>query len=80
LRFFRSQARGTSINRIRTASAGRMAAGAFAVWLDPLNQDTGSLQDLLCPFPAEALFARKVGTLVNNSRNEDPRCVQEADT
>jgi hypothetical protein len=31
-------------------------------------------------FPTEALFARKVGTLVNNSRNEDPRCVQEADS
>ena len=80
LRFFRSPARGTSINRIRTASAAILPAEAFAVWLDPANDDKTALQELLCPYPAEALFARQVGTLVNNARNEDSRCVQEADS
>jgi putative SOS response-associated peptidase YedK len=51
-------------------------ADAHADWLDPDNQDAGSLQDLLRPYPAEALFARRVGTLVNNPRSDDPPCVQ----
>jgi putative SOS response-associated peptidase YedK len=56
-----------------------LSAESFERWLDPANDDKASLQDLLCPFPADMLFARKVGTLVNNARNEDARCVQEAD-
>ena len=57
-----------------------LSAESFERWLDPANDDKASLQELLGPFPTEALFARQVGTLVNNARNEDPRCVQEADS
>jgi putative SOS response-associated peptidase YedK len=74
----------TAANEVVSTVNDRMPAilpvESFAIWLDPANDDEASLQELLCPFPAEALFARKVGTLVNNARNEDPRCVQEADS
>jgi putative SOS response-associated peptidase YedK len=56
-----------------------LPAKSYDVWLDPANDDAAALQELLRPFRAEALFARKVGTLVNNARNEDPCCVQESD-
>jgi putative SOS response-associated peptidase YedK len=57
-----------------------LSAESFERWLDPANDDKASLQELLGPFPTEALFARKVGRIVNNARSEDPRCVQEADS
>ena len=56
-----------------------LPADAYARWLDPDNQDVASLQDLLRPYPSEALTAHKVGTLVNNPRHDDPRCLQPAD-
>jgi putative SOS response-associated peptidase YedK len=44
-------------------------------WLDTENQD---VQDLLRPFPADLLFARKVSTYVSNAKNQGPQCVEEA--
>jgi putative SOS response-associated peptidase YedK len=52
--------------------------GAYQRWLDRDNQDVASLQDLLGPYPAAALFARRVGLLVSNPRNDDPRCIEPA--
>lgn len=38
---------------------------------------TASLQELLCPFPEEAMAAREVSTFVNSVRNESPECIAE---
>ena len=38
-------------------------------WLDPAS-DTGLLQSLLCPYPAEAMTCRQVNPALNNARNE----------
>ncbi len=43
-------------------------------WLDPEHDDTAALQDLLVPFPAERMAARRVSTHVNNARHEGPAC------
>jgi putative SOS response-associated peptidase YedK len=50
---------------------------AYAAWLDHGNGDAVSLRGWLRPFPAGALFIRRVGTLVNSPRNDDARCLQE---
>ena len=55
-----------------------LPAVAHDRWLTLGNQDVASLQDLLRPYPAEALSCRKVGTLVNNPRNDNPRCIEPA--
>jgi putative SOS response-associated peptidase YedK len=49
---------------------------AYGRWLDPDNQDVAALQALLRPYSAQGWFARPVSTLVNNPRNDDPRCIQ----
>ncbi len=49
---------------------------AYKRWLDVTNQDVASLHDLLRPYPAEALYARPVSVLVNNPRNDAPRCLE----
>jgi putative SOS response-associated peptidase YedK len=46
------------------------------LWLDPDMQDPKQLQPLLGPYPGEAMTAYPVGTLVNNPRNDDPKCVE----
>jgi putative SOS response-associated peptidase YedK len=38
---------------------------------------TASLQELLRPFPEEAMAAREVSTYVNSVRNESPECIAE---
>jgi putative SOS response-associated peptidase YedK len=42
-------------------------------WLDPEKQN---VQDLLRPFPADRLFARKVSTYVSNSKHHGPECIK----
>jgi putative SOS response-associated peptidase YedK len=49
---------------------------AYDVWLDPDNQD---VQDLLWPYPADRLFARKVSTYVSNAKQQGPQCVEGVD-
>jgi putative SOS response-associated peptidase YedK len=49
---------------------------AYDIWLDPANQD---VQDLLRPYPADLLFARKVSTYVSNAKNQGPECVRGLD-
>ena len=48
---------------------------AYDLWLDPKNQD---VQDLLRPYPADRLFARKVSTYVSNAKHQGPQCLEEA--
>ena len=45
-------------------------------WLDPGNQNTKALKELLLPFPAEGMSAFPVTTYVNSPRNEGPECVR----
>jgi putative SOS response-associated peptidase YedK len=47
----------------------------FERWLDPSRQDVAELEALLRPLPAEAMTGYPVTPLVNNPRNEDPRCI-----
>jgi putative SOS response-associated peptidase YedK len=48
----------------------------YARWLDPEPQRTEALVRLLAPLPEDGLSAHRVGKLVNNPRNEDPRCIE----
>ena len=50
----------------------------YDMWLDPRNEDTGSLDGLLGPFPAEEMHAYPVSTRVNNTRNNEPALVEPA--
>jgi putative SOS response-associated peptidase YedK len=45
-------------------------------WLNPDAGDLDVLQDLLRPFPAEAMAARPVSTRVNSPRNDVPECLE----
>ena len=48
----------------------------FEAWLDPNMNDVDFLQQLLVPYPAELMKAFPVSTLVNNSSNNDPQCIE----
>ncbi len=48
----------------------------YARWLDPKEQRSEALLQLLAPLPDDWLSAHPVGKLVNNPRNEDPRCIE----
>lgn len=47
-------------------------------WLDPAFPTPFSLLALLLPFPAEAMTAWPVGTLVNSPRHDRPECLEAA--
>lgn len=47
---------------------------AWSTWLDPQVQEVSMLQEMMRPFPAERMSARRVGTWVNNARNTGPAC------
>lgn len=49
---------------------------AEAVWLDRTIQDTSYLQDLLVPYPSEAMDVYDVSPVVNSARNNTPECIQ----
>ncbi|MGE5315351.1 MAG: SOS response-associated peptidase [Acidobacteriota bacterium] len=53
-----------------------LAEQDFDAWLDPQNNDTGSLKALLRPFPSELMKAYPVSTYVNSSRNEGEECMK----
>jgi putative SOS response-associated peptidase YedK len=65
----------TTANELAAEVHGRMpcilAAGDYDAWLD------GGAPELLRPFPAELLVARKVSSYVSKAGNEGPECVQE---
>ncbi len=45
-------------------------------WLDPENNDTDRLQQLLRPLEDDVLRADPVSTYVNKVQNDDPRCIE----
>ncbi len=47
----------------------------YGLWLDPEVSDPKTLEPLLRPYPSEEMVAYPVSRLVNNPRNEDPKCV-----
>ena len=49
--------------------------GDEMAWLDPDLQDPAAVLALVKPYPDGLMAARPVSTLVNNPRNDDPRCV-----
>ncbi len=49
---------------------------AYRAWLDEGEPELDALQALLQPYPAEALQAYPVSTLVNSPANESPQCIQ----
>jgi putative SOS response-associated peptidase YedK len=51
-----------------------LAKGARDRSLDS-SADTGELQSLLTPFPADQMEAYAVSTLVNSARNDTPECI-----
>lgn len=51
---------------------------AYATWLDAQVRDTGRLDALLEPYPAEQMQAYEVTSLVNNPRIDTPACVTAA--
>ena len=48
----------------------------FDRWLDPNEQRAQVLQAMLVPLPDDWPTAHPVSKLVNNPRNENPRCVE----
>lgn len=48
---------------------------AYQQWLDPAEQAPDRLQHWLAPYPAEAMAAYPVSTLVNNPGNDVPDCI-----
>jgi putative SOS response-associated peptidase YedK len=47
----------------------------YSAWLDPAN-DVSACQKFLKPYPAEPMAFYRVGTFVNNVRNDYPRCIE----
>jgi putative SOS response-associated peptidase YedK len=48
-------------------------------WLRPDCEDGDRLQEILRPYPAEALEAYPVSTLVNNPGNDEARCIERTE-
>ena len=48
----------------------------WSSWLDPHNNDTEHLKQLLLPFDSDLTDMYPVSTHVNSPRNEDPSCTQ----
>ncbi|MCC3358760.1 SOS response-associated peptidase [Bacillus sp. REN16] len=46
-------------------------------WLDPSNENTNDLNDLLRPFPMELMEAYEVSSEVNSPKNNSPNLIQE---
>ena len=72
----------TSVNPLIAPIHDRMPvilhSDAYGLWLDPEVRDSGQLQPLYRPYPAELLTLHPVSTLVNSPRNDDPACIEPA--
>ena len=49
-------------------------------WLDPKNENTKALQEMLVPYPSEEIRAYPVSTRVSNAKNEGPELIEPAQT
>ncbi|MFQ6028785.1 MAG: SOS response-associated peptidase [Dehalococcoidia bacterium] len=50
----------------------------YAEWIDPHNEDTGALRELLLPYDPALMTAYEVSTLVNSPRNQGPEVAAPA--
>ena len=53
-----------------------LPASAWAQWLDPANDDTAALGELLVPAPPTLLRLTPVSTEVNNVRNKGSQLIE----
>ena len=53
---------------------------AYEPWLDPGLQDATRLVTFLAPYSSDAMIADPVGTLVNDPRVDDARCIEILET
>jgi putative SOS response-associated peptidase YedK len=51
----------------------------YAGWLDTAKQNAADLTGMLASHPWPDMKAYPVGEIVNNARNEDPRCIEPVD-
>lgn len=51
---------------------------AYEAWLDP-GSSRERLESVMTPYPAEAMEAHSVETIVNNPRNDEPACLRPID-
>lgn len=52
-----------------------VAPNDYNLWLDPQVETPEPLEHLLLPYPAQAMTAYPVSTLVNNSQHNTPECI-----
>jgi putative SOS response-associated peptidase YedK len=52
-----------------------LPAEVHALWLDPARKDVRQLQELLVPFPAEAMSVYPVGSVVSSVKNDSEQCI-----
>ena len=55
-----------------------LAREVYDRWLEPGEVNPAQLQDLIRPYPAEAMTAYAVSTLVNRPENDLAACIQPA--
>jgi putative SOS response-associated peptidase YedK len=48
----------------------------YSLWLDPQVQTPEPLQQLLQPYPSEAMMAYPVSTVVNSPHHNSPDCIK----
>ncbi|MEI2581228.1 SOS response-associated peptidase [Scytonema sp. PRP1] len=48
----------------------------YSLWLDPQVQTPEPLQQLLHPYPSEAMMAYRVSTVVNSPKHNSPDCIK----
>jgi len=49
---------------------------AYEAWLDPANEKTDALMDMLKPYPAEEMRAYPISLRVNNVKNDAPELIE----
>lgn len=54
-----------------------LAPKDYDVWLDPTLQEPEKLQQLLHPYPTEAMITDAVSTKVNSPKNDTPECIKK---
>jgi putative SOS response-associated peptidase YedK len=74
----------TSANEFMTSIHDRMPVilprESEALWLDPEEQDTTMLSELLLPYDSDRMEAYEVSTLVNSPRNNFPEVIEPVAT
>jgi putative SOS response-associated peptidase YedK len=49
---------------------------SYGAWLDPLNEDTAQLKELIVSYPAAHMEAYPVSKAVSNARNEGAALIE----